>query len=807
MPATNRSATRTRRCVNAGSTNRRNAFRTMGSLAVAAMAAITPAAMAQPGDNLAQYFGFDDTRAIVIDPDFGPLIVVDLDNDGLKDLVAVNNRKSRLEILRQRPEPMTDQELERDYRVNEFPPTPYFDRSQVSLGNRVSALVAHDVNNDGMIDLILAGRQPSELITFLQTEPLTFVQAGRHRARDIAASQSGIAVADLVGGGRPELAILAGDRIHLYAISDLGPSGEPTVVGTSSGLAGFFAEDFDGDGLPDLMGIYPESDAPLRLWMQRQSSDVAEDGKKRSYLSAEVRLEMASITEARPVHFPGRAAASISVIERASRRVVVYDIERDLIAQDSSGQSERDAPTAIGGFRGGADRERSVVVADIDGDGLADLIVTHRSANSLVLHRQRPGIGLGEGRSFAALRNPKSIAVGQWDTDLPLEVFVLSEDERTVGVCDFDPRTAAMSVPRPLPIATQGSTPVAMSYTQLKDGPAVALVVRDRRDHVLEIHRPGEASEVRAIPLADVRRPPQSIIAGDFDHDGFTDLALLTPSEPMIMVRSIDDPNSEPQVLNDRTMRNFGLVESAGPYNTALFDADGDGNNELLIANNNLIRACAFNAEQGWSIVRQIAVEDANASFTGLSVLTRGSQTKLVAADKQNGRLVLVNPTTSDWRVEDRMRLGGFQADAIHAGSFAGDQEPSILAIGEEGYALVKLAGERIALREVAAYRSDDERRMEHRLAFGDVNADGFVDMIVLDSGENMLSIFSFTETRKLLPATEFKVFESRLFSQGFGRGSREPRSVVVDDLTGDSRDDLLVVVHDRLLLYPQTAE
>jgi hypothetical protein len=775
-------------------------------LAMAALIGTQAAAVHADDESLAQFFGFEETRTVVFTQEFGPLVIADFNGDGLKDMAVVNNRRARLEILTQRAKPKTDQELERDFRVNELPPTRHFDRTNVSLGNRISALVAHDVNGDGRLDIIMAGRQPSELLTLVQQLDGGFKQAGRLRVPDIAATMWSLAVAELLGPGQPQLGVVAGDRIHLYELSDIGPVGEPTIVGTSSGLAGMFVEDFDGDGLSDLLGVYPESETPLRLWLQKQPPPSGRGGA-RNYLSPEVRLELPAVSEVRPVRFPGRAAASIGVIERATRRVVVYDVDREVIAQATDGRAERDAPMAVGGFKGGADRERSIVIADIDGDGLADLLATHRSANSLVLHRQQPGVGLGQGTSHAALKNPKFIAAGQWDNDAPLEVFVLSEDERTVGVCDYDPSTGAMSVPRPLALETKGGTPVAMNFATLKDGPAVVVVVRDRRDHVLEIHRPGEAVTVRTIPLPDVRRPPQSIIAGDFDDDGFTDLALLTPNEPMVMIRSVDDAASAPEVLNDRTMQNFGLVEAAGPFNTALFDADGDGGNELLIANNNLIRACAFNVEKGWTIVRQIAISDANASLTGLSVLRRNDKSSLVAVDQQNGRLIIVDPDREGWKIADRMRLGRFKADAIHAGSLAGDQQASILAVGEDGYALIRLSGERFTLRELASYRSDIESRAEHRLAFGDVNSDGYLDMVVLDSGDYMLSLFSFSDQRKLYSATEFKVFESRLFSQSFSSRAGEPRAVFVDDVTGDGHADLIVIVHDRVLIYPQQTE
>ena len=42
------------------------------------------------------------------------------------------------------------------------------------------------------------------------------------------------------------------------------------------------------------------------------------------------------------------------------------------------------------------------------------------------------------------------------------------------------------------------------------------------------------------------------------------------------------------------------------------------------------------------------------------------------------------------------------------------------------------------------------------------------------------------------------------VFSSSYeARGEGEPRAVHVADLTGDGYDDLLLIAHDRLLLYP----
>ena len=56
---------------------------------------------------------------------------------------------------------------------------------------------------------------------------------------------------------------------------------------------------------------------------------------------------------------------------------------------------------------------------------------------------------------------------------------------------------------------------------------------------------------------------------------------------------------------------------------------------------------------------------------------------------------------------------------------------------------------------------------------------------------------------RKLVPADRWQVFEQRTFRSRSG-DMPEPREAVVVDLTGDGKNDLAVIVHDRILVYPQ---
>jgi hypothetical protein len=752
--------------------------------------------------DLAKYFGWDEPRIIVLDRNLGPAVVGDFNGDGLNDLAAVNNAKSRIEIHLQRKEARTDQEIERDYKVNELAPSRYYDRVEVSVQHRVTGLRAFDVDKDGKLDIVYAGI-PAELVMLKQTGTMKFETLSKRRVKDLAASQNGIEIADVMGDTAPELLAVVGGRVAVFGLSTSEVTGEPVMLGTGGSnqeIVAFFTEDYNGDGLTDVAAAIPDDSSPVRMWLQDPTKGSA---SKNGQLGPELRFEMPALRELQPVRLAGQKAASLAVIERASRRIVLDELSSSAESGQKEGRAgERDASAEVYVFPGPGNKTRSTVVADIDGDGLLDLLSTDQQANTLVLYRQQQGVGLGAEERFSALKDPKIVAAGQWDGSGPLEVFVLSEADKVVGMATYSASEGRIGFPQPVSITTAGASPVAMAFAGLPSGPALAVIVRDKRDHTLEIHRPNE-EKATTLKLEGVNRPPQSMLAGDFDHDGQADLVLFTPAEPLVMVRNIDGPADKMQVLTDKNMPQFGLVQAAGPDNTAMLDIDGDGKSELLVADQNFVRACAFSEGKGWRVVEQITLPESAASLVGLTVTSAGGSASIVASDKANKRLVVMSRQDGEWRATDRLRFAGFEVTSLFAGSFSGDATPEILAASESAFAVIRAQGTRHSLEEFAAYRSDDDDLLEHEIEAGDLNGDGFTDLVVLDAREQMAQIFTVSAGRRLLHATEFKVFESRIFGRGDDR-EFEPSAAIIADVTGDGRNDLILQVHDRYVIYPQ---
>ncbi len=738
---------------------------------------------------LADYFGFGELEIVRIDRGAGPMSLADLDGDGFKDLIVVNNHSSRIELHFQRPGASPDDETVTITRANELPEHWRFRRELLSVSHRVLAVVPHDFDGDGRLDLIYAGL-PGELVFMRQGADGRFLLARKHRVRDLAANRNGLAVADVLGDARPELLALVGGDIHIWTL-DGDKLAPPTKLAAAADFVAFMLADYNGDGRLDIAAVMPEDPAPVRMWFGKDESGLG-------VLGAQLRFDVPALIELHPVTPPGREAAAAAMIERSSKRLVLYEVVEEPIERSG----DRDAAIEVYNFTDTGNRNRTLAVVDLDGDGLLDLLATDTQANALVAYRQVPGKGLQPAQSYPCYAEVQYLAAGNIDDDPYAELFMLSEKEGVVGRCDV----SADGIPYPVPLSLpEGYTPVALNLVVLDDKPRVAVVVKRKREHSVALLDMDGRTET--IDLGSLSRSPETIIALDADQDGRMDLLLFTRDKPMTMLHAEADGF---KLLESSDMGQFGLVKAANADNTAICDVDGDDRPELLLADRNYVRAVRYETNPsagispGWQVVEQINADDSTSKLVSLALLGN----RIVVADTRNDRLIILargegNRVGTRWRETESINVQGFSFSAIHAGALSGDNHENILAVGNDGFGLIRLAGRGLSLKEFASWRTDKEQRRQHELATGDVNGDGFIDLISLDAGEQMCEIFTLSETGRLLYVTGFQVFESKMFSSG-DAVQYEPSEVIVGDVTGDGAADLLLLAHDRVLIYPQ---
>jgi len=127
----------------------------------------------------------------------------------------------------------------------------------------------------------------------------------------------------------------------------------------------------------------------------------------------------------------------------------------------------------------------------------------------------------------------------------------------------------------------------------------------------------------------------------------------------------------------------------------------------------------------------------------------------------------------------------------------------SIALLGPNEVGTMAMSGKVWEFSELDSYETPIKDGHLADVVSGDLNNDGRKDLVFLETAKNYLDLVTFELPHKLVPADRWQVFEERTF-RSRRNDSLEPREAVIADVTGDKKNDLIVLVHDRILVYPQ---
>ncbi len=134
--------------------------------------------------------------------------------------------------------------------------------------------------------------------------------------------------------------------------------------------------------------------------------------------------------------------------------------------------------------------------------------------------------------------------------------------------------------------------------------------------------------------------------------------------------------------------------------------------------------------------------------------------------------------------------------------------DPHLGLVLEREQSLVRLSAGRpweLQMRQVIDYEgkgdNDDDSGI-HRIASADVTGDGRHELLAFDDAQHRITIYD--PAQGFAPLWSWQVFTDQRYPYGYRHNEMrpEPRLAAAGDLTGDGRQDLILITHDRLLIY-----
>ncbi|HUA67768.1 MAG TPA: VCBS repeat-containing protein [Candidatus Saccharimonadales bacterium] len=749
------------------------------------------------GKSATNDFWFGGPEIFPIDQQIGNLHAADLTGDGLNDLIIADNLRSKIVLLYNETGHTnwaTNATPSQPLDINQLPPGSRFRIDSIPVDERIGAMVVADLNGDGRPDIAFYGDSQNLEVIYNEgtngwSDPKTW------NITDGQMNPNALAAGDLTSDGRTDL-VLLGDNGSLYYFQQKKDHtlADPVKIPESGTPSAVQIVDVNGDGRKDLLLVDWDSPTPFRVRLQDATGQL---GPEIYFKTQPIRSYCADNLECNAKTYV------VTIAQNSGRAAVSQFVEEP--AERLSGSLERGQIQVLPLNKTDA-AQRGILWTDVNGDGRPDLLVAQPDSGQVSVYLQQHDGSLAAPETFPTLAGVSQIAAADWNGNGKPDIFLLSQSEGAVGVAEFD-KDGRLPFPTLLPI---DGTPLVMAVGPLRPGtkPTLAIIV-DKNGQRYLVTRNYQGKTRTQKLSASFTDMPTTMAIQDVNQDGLPDLVVLIPYDKIKVLLqkpdgSFDEENVDPP---------GGVM--AQPW---LASVDVDGKPELLLPGKNFVRAVVLEKETEalaptnqpqwvFQVKDQINGAASDSQIAGACAVSNGMNQppSIFLLDAEHQQLTLCQRDNMGvWRVVSNVPLpvGGFSG--LQTVALGGANVQSVTFSGPNAVAWMPLAGEVWKLNELDGYDTPIKDGYLNDVTTGDLNDDGRKELVFLETARHYLDIVRFDSHHKLVPAVRWKVFEEHSF-EGTMNALPEPREALVANVIGhkNKEKDLVVVVHDRILVYP----
>lgn len=739
-------------------------------------------------------FGFDAMEVVKTDWNVRGLLVTDLDLDGRADLALINNDKARIELYRQRDpdKPVADPKRLTFNRWEPVLEDTRFERIGLTTGVLMYDLAAGDLNHDGRPDLAYID-DTSHLVVHWQGDDLSFEQRQRIPVDNLAKELRTIQIRDLDGDTKQELILRTRRKILVYGLgeNDRLENLSRTLVASDS-LLDVILLDLNADKRLDFLYSVPAENHALRMRLQENA-----------YRFGPERVLACDLPAVYPVLVAYSNATRLATIQQDSG--IIEELHVGPPQSKTSGSLFASSVQAYPVPVSGKGANVQFIWADFDGDGRKDMAASDPDGAQFFVYLQDQDGNLTSPSTYPAFSGVTGLAASHVPGKGAV-LFLASESEQALGMCRMGDKgrfgfpQLLTSEHTPLLLLAEAKGTITELTQIVKDG-SKRYVTRNR------VQSDGTMEELQSLLLEELRADPSAMKQLDLNQDGRMDLMLFVPYKPaMVLIQGEDGALS---LLDAASNFGKGLFDKLEASAIRGRDLDGDGKEEILICREGYVRAIRLNANGAVDVVEQFNASEPSVDIAASLFLELNgtAPAELVLLDVKRSRAeILVADEAGLYHSSEQIDLPDLTAKRVDILDLDGDKSDDVFVFGDRSFTRFTLKPAETVVTREGTFETDLPTVIHRRLETGDLNGDGQTDLIAIDpGGSHYIELLSRDDSGTWASALHFQVFETDPHFRGRKGTDQEPKQVLARDVTGDGKDDLLLLIHDRILLYPQS--
>jgi len=608
----------------------------------------------------------------------------------------------------------------------------YLDAFSLPVDNPVIGYVSvavGDVTGDGKPDIVATGYDDSTILVFAGDGIGNF-GVPLHLTTGAGQTPTAVAVGDVDGDGTLDIVTTNGDSgdISVLLADGTGGFSAATTFAAGSWPAALAIGDVTGDGKLDVVTANGDGDDASLLVGDGAGSFAAPVSHS---IGANAMPRAIAIADASGDGIPDILTAN-ATLDGSPFPPPELPGTVSILVNDGSGSFAAAVQKSAGAGQGRAD---AVEVADVTGDGHADIVLSRPNANSAAIL-----VGDGAGNYADAVLlptgiGPSAMTVADATGDGHLDVVTANQVGSNLSILPGDGEGNVGFWGN----FGAGSYPHSIATVDLNEDGIPDVVTANAMSNDVSVLIGDGFGGFAAETHYSVVNTPTSIAVGDFNEDGHQDVVAANLGDNTVSVLAGDGTGSLARA------NNFSIGEGfQSPYAVAVGDANDDGHLDIVTANTNVSNESV-----------SVLIGDGTGNFAAPVMLPPG------APGLHQPQGIVLADVTGDGHA-DIVTANSFSNDlSLFAGDGAGNFADAISVPTDLGPVVV---------------------------AAGDLNGDGIVDLVTVNQTAQTASVLIGTGGGAFEPSANYAIYPDETV-QDF---MPWPWGMTLADVTGDGKLDIV---------------